>query len=578
MRAPLTWLLAAATLTGCSGTVGDPSGSANPGSGVPSAGSGGGLIDDPGGAPPSSGGSTAASCTPASPIATTRVMRLTHHQYDNTIRALTGLDVHPAAEFLADQRQAGFDRGIDLQVGEVLGKSYRAAAESIAAQVVSNATAYRTLVPCDPAAPGQADACAQAYIASFGQKAYRRPLTAAEQASYLALFKTGVDLVDTGDAFQKGVTVTLEAFLQSPKFLYRTELSATRAGALIALDPYEIATRLSYLIGNSAPDGELVAAAASGALSTPEQVAAQASRLVRLAAAAETVRDFHHQWLDLDIYANKLAKDPARYPEVTPELAPALQNEVTRFVDAVTFDRRRGFRSLMTAPFSFVNATTAAIYGVPGQFGDTLTETALDPTQRAGLITQVGFLATHAFSTQSSPIHRGVFIQRRLLCTTIPAPPPNIPALPPLDGSKIKTTRQQVDQHTAPDACAGCHHSVINPVGFGLENYDAIGRYRAEENGYPVDASGKLAATANEAPFENGVGLARAIAEAPEARHCYATNWLRYTLGRSETAADACALEALSAALQNDDYTATDLLVDMTRTKAFLYRAPDEAP
>jgi hypothetical protein len=193
------------------------------------------------------------------------------------------------------------------------------------------------------------------------------------------------------------------------------------------------------------------------------------------------------------------------------------------------------------------------------------------------LLTQLGFLATHAFSNQSSPIHRGVFIQRRILCTNLPDPPANVPSLPALDGAIIKTTRQQVDQHTAPDACAGCHHGLINPVGFGLENYDAVGQYRTLENGTPVDASGTLVGTAANVPFSDGIELSRAVAASPEARLCYAKNWLRYGFGRAETDADQCSLSEIADTLADDRHTAASVLVDLSKTVAFRYRAV-EAP
>lgn len=513
-------------------------------------------------------------CTPGAPLATTRLARLTHHQYDNTVRDLTGLSLGLAAEFLADPHQAGFDRGLDLQIGDVLAKAYRDAAEKVADSVVNDSAAYARVLGCSPSG---GDTCAKAFIAEFGKKTWRRSLSDAEQTSLLALFKMGPTLADTGDDFQKGVRVTLEAMLQSPKFLYRAELSNKAAGGVIKLNGYEVAARLSFLLANTTPDATLLAAAASDQLGTPELVASQATRLLQAQDAHETVRDFHHQWLDLDIYPNKLTKDTKLYPTVTPDLAPALQSEVERFVDAVTFERKAGYTSLFTAPFTFVNKTTAALYGVTGNFTDTLQRVDLNPAQRGGLITQVGFLATHAFSGLSSPIHRGVFIQRRLLCNQIPDPPPNVPSLPPLDGTTIKTTRQQVDQHTANEPCASCHHTLINPVGFGLENYDAVGRFRTTENAEPIDATGRLAGTADGKPFVNGVELSQAIASAPEAQLCYAKNWFRYTLGRQETDADACDLSRIAAKLANDQYTALDVLTDLTRTQAFSVRAA-EAP
>ena len=205
-----------------------------------------------------------------------------------------------------------------------------------------------------------------------------------------------------------------------------------------------------------------------------------------------------------------------------------------------------------------------------GSFGSSLTRVDLDPAKRAGLFTQLGFLATHAYSNQSSPIHRGAFIQRNVLCTKIPDPPPMVPELPPLMATQ--TTRQQVDMHTAPAECATCHHQYINPVGFGLENYDAVGAFRTTENGVTIDATGTLAGTAANAPFTDGVSESAAIAASPEAQRCYSTTWMRYAYGRAETAADMCAIQVLGSRLQDDSYKITDLMVDLTRTTAFMYR------
>ncbi|HTU59577.1 MAG TPA: DUF1595 domain-containing protein, partial [Polyangiales bacterium] len=233
-----------------------------------------------------------ASCQPGTPPPTTRLARLTHKQYDNTIAALTGLPLHPAEDFLADQRQAGFDRGTDLQVGDVLARAYRDAAESVAASVVSDQAALTRVLGC---APAQGESCARSFVDSFGKRAFRRPLTAAEQTKYLALFQQGPQLVDTGDDFQRGVRVVLEAMLQSPKFLYRSEMSETPAAGAIALSSYEVASRISYMLVSAPPDPTLMQAADADQLRDPSMVAAQATRLLSASEGArETVRDFHH--------------------------------------------------------------------------------------------------------------------------------------------------------------------------------------------------------------------------------------------------------------------------------------------
>jgi hypothetical protein len=553
---------------GCTGVVGND--------GMPAAGgSTGPTPTDPGiiGAGPGMG-PNALACTPGNPAATTRFFRLTHAQYENSVRALTGLDVQAAVDFPTDQNQAGFDRGMDLQVGDALGKAYRATAETIAAQVLSTPAAYQKVVGCDPAG---GDACARTFLAEFGRRAYRRPLTENEKTTYSALFTQGATLVDgTATPFQKGVQTAVQAFLQSPHFLYRTELSTTQAGGLVTLSGFEIASRLSFLLQNGPPDDVLLQAAQMGQLSTAEGTATQARRLVATAAARDTVRDFHHQWLIMDAFANKLTKDRTQYPTVTPDLAPVLIAETEQFVSAVTFDLGKGWKSLMTAPFTFVNKTTAPLYGVTGTFTDALQRVDLNPNQRAGLFTRLGFLAANAYSNRSSPIHRGAFIQRRVLCAKIPDPPANVPQLPPLGATQ--TTRQQVDMHTAPVECAGCHHTLINPVGFGFENYDAVGQYRTTENGVMIDASGKLAGTvaaaAGNAGFTDAVSESELLASSPEARSCYATTWVRYAFGRQEDTGDSCAVAALAGNLVDDNYKVTDLLVDVTRTKPFMFRAP----
>jgi hypothetical protein len=498
-------------------------------------------------------------------------VRLTRQQYENSLRDLTGLDVRPARDLPEDPVFAGFNRGLELEVGELVSRIYRDQAESIARQTVANAAALQRVLGCDPKT---GDACASTFITEFGKKAWRRPLTDAEKAKYLALFKKGDTIVEAGDPFTKGVQVTLEAFFQSPKFLYRIETSTRRDGALIPLTSHEIAARLSYMLANTTPDAALLQAADRNELLNPENVAAHARRILGSPTGRATIRDFHRQWLDVDAWDNHLDKDPKLYPTVKPSLAPTLIREMEMFVEEVTYTRKKGLASLLTAPFTFVNNVTAPLYGVRGTFTAELKPAELDPAQRAGIVTQIGFLASHALSNQSSPIHRGVFVQRRLLCTTIPDPSEQVPALPP--PSANRTTREVVSEHTAAEGCRGCHHGLINPVGFGLENFDAVGQWRTTDNGKPVDASGSLVGTEKNLAFRTGVELARAVVESPESRACYARQWWRYAFGRQETDADSCALGALAEGLGNDAHTATDLLADMTRTKAFMFRSPEE--
>lgn len=224
----------------------------------------------------------------------------------------------------------------------------------------------------------------------------------------------------------------------------------------------------------------------------------------------------------------------------------------------------------MTSTESWVDPALAPIYEVevdgPGPQWVTL-----DPARRAGLLTQAGFLASHAYFGGSSPIHRGVFVQRQVLCTDIPDPPGDADLeLPPPDGELV-TTRDRVAHHTSADACFGCH-KMINEPGFAFEGYDAIGRMRTEENGVPIDSSGSVTTEQGVLEFSDGVDLAHQLADDPQAQRCYLTQWFRYASARSETAADACTLDGLHQQLREGDYDVKELLVGLTQTASFRYR------
>jgi hypothetical protein len=258
-------------------------------------------------------------CGEVAPLGT-KLVRLTHAQYDNTVRDLFGLDVRPSREFRSDPTFSGFDNNAKgLTVDDRLGRDYRRAAETLAEQVVADPAVVARIVPCAAGTPG----CEQTFVESFGKKAYRRPLTDAERDGLVALFGKAGELYDTGDAFTKGVRVVVEAMLQSPHFLYRTETEALPVGDGTArLSPYEVAARLSYSLWNSVPDEALLAAAAAHELDSDEQVRAQALRMLDDPRAAATLDDFHAQWLDTRRYEN-LQRDPALYPNFSPALGPA---------------------------------------------------------------------------------------------------------------------------------------------------------------------------------------------------------------------------------------------------------------
>ncbi len=542
----------------CVGTVGDGGGS-----------TGQGIPGDPGG--PGVGGPTAAVTGPL-----TRIARLTHKQYDNTVADLLRYtpDTPPSLSFLADSSFAGYDNNADgLTASDVLVQQYQQSAEALAAGAVTKSLAK--LVTCTPA--GDGSACAKEFIQKFGRRAFRRPLEDAETAAYLAGFTKAAASYAGTNAFDNGVQFVIESMLQSPYFLYRAELGQTKAAdGAIPLSDYEVASRTSYLLWNTMPDDSLAAAADAGQMHTFDQVRAQALRLLADPRARETIADFHSQWLQLSRYAtNYLTKNPATYPGFSADTGATLQLEATQFVSSVVFDDKGGFSALMTAPYTFVNSDTAKIYGVQGTFTKDLQKVQLNPAQRAGYLTQVGFLASHAYADGDSPIHRGVFIQRQLLCNQIPPPPPGVnPTIPP-PSATLKTTRDRVAAHTAGAPCNGCHTSIINPGGFAFEHYDGIGAWRDQDNGAPVDAAATIRMDGADVSFTDAVDFAHKLAASTQARRCFVTNWMRYAYAHQEATADTPVIDAFTTKLADPAYDVQSFILDLTQTRSFLFRPGD---
>jgi hypothetical protein len=494
---------------------------------------------------------------------------MTRFEYDNAVRDLLGDTTRPADSFVAEEEALGFNnQATALGVTELLAEQYMDASEAIALRAAKD---WKRLLPCDPQKIGE-DACAGQFVLAFGQKAFRRPLAAAESARLDQLYAWGKEQYD----FSTGLQLVIQAVLQSPRFLYRVEMGmpdpVKAQGDVTALDSWEVATRLSFLLWSSIPDDALFAAAAQGALGDAAAIEKQARRMLDDPRAREAVANFHAQWLGLERITT-LTKDASVYPAYSPALRPLWEKETLSFLDHVVFDDVKGdVKTMLTAPYSMMNAELAAFYGVTGPTGAAFEQVSLDPTQRAGLLTQASLLAVNAKPNQSSPIHRGKFVRERLLCQPLQPPPNNLDIQPPPVDPKA-TTRDKFAQHSSDPACAGCH-TLMDPIGFGFEHYDGIGQWRAQDHGLPVDATGALTATRDsDGAFDGAVALAARLAESAEVRECVATQWFRFGYGHGEGKADACAMAQLQEAFRAADYNVKELLVALTRTDAFRYRS-----
>ena len=489
--------------------------------------------------------------------------RLTAVQYDNTIRDLLGITSNPSAGFSADERVGPFKANNAAPVGELQVEQYMGAAETIAAEAVGD---MATLLPCDPVADGE-DACAQAFVEDVGARAYRRPLTTGELTGLMAVYDAG----KAEDGFANGIRVALGAILQSPYFIYRIEFGLESGGDVVALTDHEVATRLSYFLWNTMPDDTLFSAADAGELTTTEGLAAQVDRMLGDPRTAEAVASFHTQWLGVD-EIELLEKDATDFPNFTPALAAAMKEEAAAFTEHVILGGDGRLETLLSAPMTITDdAALLDLYGVQlpagHQPGDPVD---LPVGERAGLLTQAGLLASAAHADQSSPILRGVLVRQNFFCQILPVPPPDVDNVPP-DPEPGSTTRERFRQHTEDPACAGCH-VLIDPIGFGLENYDAVGQYRTMEGTLPVDSSGELVSTDVDGPFNGGVELANMMATSNMVRECVASQWFSYAFGRPSAAEDECTTDHINEAFAESDYDIRVLLREIAVSDSFRFR------
>ena len=498
--------------------------------------------------------------------------RITRFEYGRTISDLTGVPASVADQLPPDEETLGFDDIADAySVSSLHAARYLDVAEQAAAALTANAVRLTAVAGCDPAA-GDA-ACVTSFVAGFGRRAWRRPLEPDEQAAMQQLY---TDTAEPGPT--DGVAAVVAAMLQSPPFIYRPEPNANTAGATTApLEPYALATRLSFLLTGAGPDDPLLAAVDAGALDTEDGLLAQTDRLLASPRAAELFVHVAQQWWELG-NVPALDKDRALYRTWTDAIPGALAEE-TRLFLAAAWQGKPNLTTLLTAPFTFVDADLASFYNLPAPGGSGFQRVDLDPTRAAGLLTQGAFLAEHAKADQTSPVLRGKFVRAKLFCTTPPPPPPDIVVMAPSVDPRF-STRERFAQHTTDERCAGCHLQM-DPIGFAFEHYDAAGRWRDIDAGQPVDATGMLANTDVDGPLDGVPSLAARLAGSAQVARCTATQWFRYAFGRAEqSAGDICAVDKLAAAFTGTrgDGDFKQMVRATVRMATFRNRPPEGSP
>ena len=515
-----------------------------------------------------------------------RFARLSHRQWENTVADLLHL-AHPtglSSAFYPDPLGGKtFDNDESaLEVTPQLWANYETAAETIARQVMDDASILSGILP--PNLPSDAAARRDSFVRGFGERAFRRPLTDDEAARYDAEFDEAASIDGSHPPFVAGVGLVVEAMLQSPYFLYRAELSSTpTSDGRIPLSGFEIATKLSYALWNTMPDEALFGAAADGQLDAAAGVAMNAEQMLDDPRARAMLISFHHQLYQVDQYVSMPTKDAAAYPDFDPTLLPAMvkdmQTEADLFVQDTVVAHGGGLKDLLLSPTAFVTTRLAKIYGLdPSAYSDSsFARVSLDPATRPGILTRSGFLAWKGRAVEPDTILRGVFVNRRILCQKLGDPPPA--AAGAMLGNQA-TDRARVEALTGKGTCGEtCHGLYIDPIGYAFESFDAVGGYRTMDEGYPVDASSTFPFDGKQQKYENVGDLAKLIAASSQAHSCYASYWLQFLHGRDLQPADQPEVDQI-ATLSRGGGSARDIVRQVVTSDSFRMRPanPEEAP
>ena len=420
---------------------------------------------------------------------------------------------------------------------------------------------YKRIFVCGHTAGKHSPACARKVVANLTQRAYRRPVTDQEVNSKLSLVTMAIK---DGESFEEAVRVALEAILASPKFLFRMEVPPAVSTVPHLVSDHDLASRLSYFLWASMPDKDLMQRADRGELRKPGVLESQVRRMLADPKAENLVSNFAAQWLQLRILG-RTKPDPARFPSVDDELLDAMRRETNLFVSTI-IQEDRGILDFIDAPFTFLNGPLARHYGITGVDGEAFRRVELDGEQRGGLLTQGAILTVSSYPTRTSPPVRGKWVLENLMGTAPPPPPPEVPVL---DESKMATNmsmRQRLEQHRKDPSCAPCHNAM-DPIGFGLERYDAVGAYRTHEGNILIDSSGTLPSGQS---FQGVKDLKTILkGESDVFTKNLVTKLMTFALGRGLERYDRSAVEQVSRQAAQNQYKFSTLVMGIVNSKPF---------
>ena len=427
---------------------------------------------------------------------------------------------------------------------------------------------HQRIFACHPEG-GHTDHCAEQIVASLVRRAYRRPATEDETTALLRF----VDLAaEQGEGMERGIQLALQAMLVSPHFLFRIEgdPNPNDQGGVHALNDYVIANRLSYFLWSTMPDAELFREADRGTLSEPDVLEKQLRRMLADARSIAFVENFAGQWLQLR-NLDRVTPDPEKFSGFDDALRTAMRRETELFFEAILHEDR-SILDFLDADFTFLNEKLAGHYGIEGVEGEAFRRVALEGDQRGGALSQASILTITSNPTRTSPVKRGKWILENILGTP-PPPPPEVAELKEDEQARLSgSLRERMQQHRANPSCAVCHVQM-DALGFGFENYDAIGAWRTNDGEFEIDASGTLPRGET---FDGPAALKSILRTKAEAfSRCLAEKMLTYALGRGLEPYDECALDEICRELARNDYRFSALVLEVAKSRPFLMRRDD---
>jgi hypothetical protein len=511
--------------------------------------------------PPGPGPQAIGECMPAgqTKVGPTPLRRISTLEYRNAARELFGETTDPttASGFPSDEKVGSFVANTKTTLSPTNNEGYMSAAEAVGSRFVTRFASASGCAASDAA-------CAERYLLALARRAFHGTLDA-EASTALKALHTKVRQMMPMDG-NAAVEAVVRSILLSPRFLFMIEVGTAGTDAA-ALTPQEVAGRLAAFLWRSVPDQPLLDLADSGGLSTPAQIMQRTEMMLSDPRGVVMLDDFVLQWLKIaDI--SRISRDDAAF---TPQLRDAMAREITLIFQNAVSSGTTSFPQLLTSNTSYVNRDLAAIYGVTAPATD-FAATQL-PDNRRGILTRAGFLAVHAHPQKPSQVLRGMAVREQLLCDRIPAPPPGVERNIPVGANQ--TTQEAVDAHTSVAECAYCH-KWLDPIGYGFNAYDNIGRYREMENGKQVNTRGEIV-KGPLAPvtgtFTGPYELAQLLSSTEYVQQCFAIQATRFALGRDEGADDACSLKAVWDSFSaGGRLSVRQLLVAVTGTYAFTHR------